>query len=218
MPAGLQVWNANDFLQIDETYRNLVLRQKGTVPDGGSGVSFANGVTPVCCIAPTIGPSGKAAALNGMSIVGSTYTWNVSAQADYWVFDVPPVPPAHGAGLQVKDASGNLVYDSDYAPMRVFKVYTHTPADGTPDGSMVQVDTLPASQRLAFAQSAAAFYREQRMVSGSPWQAVGLEGIYKLPSLTQVWTRKADIIFVSGSPSLVQHFTGVNIAVDVTGL
>lgn len=219
MTAGLQSWSTTgNVLQIDESYRNLVLRQKGTVPEGGGSITFLNGVSPVVVLCPIIANAGYCAYISHLNVSGTTYTWTVPAWADYYVFDVPPAPAAHGIGLQVFNAAGQIAYDSGLAPMRVLGVYNHTPADGSPANQSVQIATLPAATKVGFAQSAQAFYREQRMVSGSPWQAVGVEGIYKLDGQTQVWVRKTDIVFVSGSPGISQHFTGVNIAVDVTNL
>lgn len=110
MPAGLQVINSSGILQIDETYRNLVLRSKVTVTGGVTTVSISNAVNPVIALRSTASP--------GMCIAkttpGTTYSWDVFGSGSVYIFDTPLTPPVHGSGMQVFAADGSCAFDSTY--------------------------------------------------------------------------------------------------------
>ena len=110
--TGIQVTGSHGVLQIDELYKNLVKRAKGTIPNTGAGVSFAGATSPLlACRTLDTGGVG----LNFITISSGTWTWasrQIPVSTTYWVFDVAPASPAHGTGVQVFDASGNTVFDN----------------------------------------------------------------------------------------------------------
>jgi hypothetical protein len=114
MPAGLQVFNDSGVTQIDETYRNAVLRLHQTVSNGQT-VSLANCVAPIMAMYSTAGLT-----CMETGVAGSTYSWRFSGSGEVFVFDQPPTPPAlHGFGLQVFTSAGALAFDAGIDQMRV---------------------------------------------------------------------------------------------------
>lgn len=128
MPAGLQVVGTHGVVQVDQNYFNLVLRAKGTVSTGFQqrfDITYT-GTTPMVafrCLNTTI-------ALQYITKSGSTFTYHyISSNPDtitYYIFDRPPTT-ASNFGLSIWDGSGNLVFSSDYSPMRLVSA-VQTPA------------------------------------------------------------------------------------------
>ncbi|MDR5778769.1 hypothetical protein QCE63_04900 [Caballeronia sp. LZ065] len=127
---GLQVFNANGYLQIDSTYANLALRQKGSFVSGGAASSTGwykasltvpYGVTPLLAVRPSSGMC----SLISSSVSGSniTYLFYCSASAvtlSYWLFDSPAGIAGSGSyGLIVNNASGVRVFDSRMPYLRI---------------------------------------------------------------------------------------------------
>jgi hypothetical protein len=124
MPAGLQVINDNGIVQIDELYRNLVFIQKWTFSTGGdhtfttSAGRFAPTLVFYSNSVPTI-PTAGILLLQSTKNGDGSYTYRVNGIGEVYLFDVPPPPAAHGFGLQVFNAQGNIVFDSSTKPMVV---------------------------------------------------------------------------------------------------
>lgn len=135
MPAGYQAQNVGGFIQIDETYRNFALRQKGLIaalPSTNVGNVYAGTLWdyvvtvtadfPVVAIAP--GSSLYACHLQYATRSGSNWTFHFytlgggPGPAYYYVFDVPqPVPGAYG--LEVFTAGVALAFSAAHKYMRV---------------------------------------------------------------------------------------------------
>lgn len=115
MPAGLQVTGSHNILQIDEAYRNLALRVKGTLP--ATAPSISNFTYPILAIrAPS---TSNGAFPIGYSDSGGTRTFGFRDSpndAEWFIFDVPITQS--NVGLQVFDTAGALVFDSGNDYMR----------------------------------------------------------------------------------------------------
>ncbi|BBP95976.1 hypothetical protein BSFA1_11050 [Burkholderia sp. SFA1] len=127
---GLQLFNSSGNLQIDSTFKNLGLREKGTTRSGGSpagnmGWYWAT-VTTSVGNAPMIAfRSSSKCYLRYSSISGSQITYwfhclGTGVTVQYWIFDDPSLATLSGNyGLQVFNASGSKVFDSRTKYMRV---------------------------------------------------------------------------------------------------
>lgn len=156
MPAGFQVVGAHGAVQIDGNYANLGLVAKGTVtipaagsitPSTPSAASLPpqismTGITPILCLRPLV----VNAALASVKKNGSTFSYTVIGSASasgetfqWYLFDQMSlaIPLSTGnAGLQVFNASGQIVFDSNAHPMRLAAV------GKIPDAGLVNI---PAS-------------------------------------------------------------------------
>lgn len=103
MPAGIQVFSSAGTVQIDENYRNMAVREKGTQ------------ATP-----PTV-PGAGLLAYQRSDMAGTNYTW--------WRYDAPQPSGAH-YGLQVFNAAGNVIFDATLQYARVVDMFMG-PASGT---------------------------------------------------------------------------------------
>jgi hypothetical protein len=120
--AGLQVFNNSGILQIDSTYRNMRLVEKGVLMTGppspvpppqliwGSGVLWVSLVSSVlawrCAARCTL----------------ITYVPSAGIAVEWWRFDTsPPAPSNHG--LQVFNPAGALVFDSGDVCAKVLDVF-----------------------------------------------------------------------------------------------
>lgn len=125
MTAGFQCINDNGIVQIDENYRNLVFIQKWVFSTAGDH-TFTTGtgrVAPVPVFYSTY--AGTSQANSGIYLRQSTnngngtWTYTVNGTGEVHLFDLPPAPAAHGSGLQVFNASGQIVFDSATKPFVV---------------------------------------------------------------------------------------------------
>ena len=139
MPAGFQIIGSSGNVQIDGNYVNLGLIAKGTVtiPAAGSiSTSAVNasaitpqivvtGSTPILCIAPKIvranigrvqqsGSTFSYTIIGGASSAGETFNW--------YLFDQMSLTTQGTSGLQVFNASGQIVFNSNANPMRIAAV------------------------------------------------------------------------------------------------
>lgn len=134
MEVGLEVYNDNSVLQINNSYRNHHMMQKGSYT-----VTHANGdysgTLPQGVVYSGRNPFIAIKSSRYIRIVreksGSTFhfrfIWNEEGSAvpsswtlDYYVYDaLPPTPSAHGIGLQTFDASGYPIFDSGFPPCNV---------------------------------------------------------------------------------------------------
>lgn len=138
--AGFTAYGDGGVAQVDNTYANLSLVEKGTIttdqPLYGSSVSYktigprSDLVSPIICV------GGSVYARPETFYSATQIGFNISAagpvgtQVPYYIFDVPPAPGAHGFGVQVWNAAGQLIFDASMGPMRVVGFFQN--ATGTP--------------------------------------------------------------------------------------
>lgn len=137
MDAGIQILNDGGSFQIDQTYRNLCLRQKGTAVTSAnlvSGYSYTSfNVTGLTSPIIAVGGPALAVAQTYWDAANSRHGFLISAAGaigtsiPYYIFDVPTETGAT-FGFQVRDASGALVFDAMQPPLRVRGFYTHQSA------------------------------------------------------------------------------------------
>lgn len=107
MPAGFQTLNTDaNTIQIDQDYRNMFLVSQGV---GGTIPPASNYYYPLLALQqPALG-------------TGAYYTFGsaVPSNVRWFIFDVAHPWMGGNAGFQVFDASGQLVFDSSFMPMRI---------------------------------------------------------------------------------------------------
>lgn len=131
MSYGLLVSNENNAIQIDSTYKNMVLTQKGTVSvNGNVKIPFDLYAHPEAMIA--VRPRGNHGIYQavpkqvdgGFFIHGGRYSADSSTYlVDYMIFVLPDVsasPASHG--LQVFNGEGEQVFNSGYDYLKVTDV------------------------------------------------------------------------------------------------
>ena len=133
MPAGLQVFNDDNVLQIDEGTRNYELKQSGsgtcnTSESSGGRTRYYTTIAVTSSVAPmmALGNCANNVCLYRVSVSGSTWTFVIvsdtnGATFDYWVFDVAASSPAT-FGLEVYTAAGDLSFHSVLKPLRIVGV------------------------------------------------------------------------------------------------
>jgi len=131
MAAGIQVFNDSNFIQIDGDYRNLEFKQKGSVNIPGSNAAGGGGVVSYVTVSysgvdPVIAINSSGFSYASISsISGNTYTWMIyngetSAQTvEYFIFAQPSSSSAGNSGIEIRDAAGSLVFDSNKRYLRV---------------------------------------------------------------------------------------------------
>ena len=136
MAVGLEVYNDAGALVIDSNNPNYSLLASGTVASG-TAVSFTStSVRPLVFVRfNTSGQFVRISDLQSNSITFQTYTAAentgnfaspVSGSVEYKVFGIASTlsPSSPGYGLNVFDAAGNLIYDSNREVPRVKEVVT----------------------------------------------------------------------------------------------
>lgn len=112
MAAGLTIYNDNNKIQIDSSYKNFYLSRK--IPLSGTGVTsgtFAEGEC-LAAVGGTTSQTINAYCVNTMT--GWTCTVNsFTAGMCVYVFSTRVQQAASGVGLQVFDETGAIVYDSN---------------------------------------------------------------------------------------------------------
>lgn len=137
--AGLQIINTGNTFQIDQDYRNLCLRQKGTAvtsanlpAGGGSYASFnVTGLT-----SPIIAVGGPLAAVpqtywdsaNSRHGFLLSSAGGIGTSIPYYIFDVP-AELGSTYGFQVRNAAGQLIFDALQPPLRVRGFYVNANAN-----------------------------------------------------------------------------------------
>ncbi len=124
--AGLQVFNDNGSILIDQNYVNLALRGKGTVAIGTNAANGGYLGTELFGI--TLGqPPLIAIRSSGFVSIADVgldrFSYHLAKGVetfDYWFFGPPPVSTAR-YGLQVFDDSGKLVFDSNLGYVRMMQ-------------------------------------------------------------------------------------------------
>lgn len=113
----LQFFSASGKLQFDSVNRNLVLRQKGMVTSTGDWQYITLDHTTRMMVVRTIGATVVAAGGTSLALRCVAPGYNV----DWYSFaECPNVDPAYG--LAIRDASGVVVYNTDYDPLRIVAV------------------------------------------------------------------------------------------------
>lgn len=134
MPAGITVFNTNNIVQLDETYRNLLLVASGQFTASQANAdadlwwtqfqSVWQRLTPqaIMAVRTTTAPGLN---LNIGSYRGGLKVCNFSFRRDYpaipfqfYIYDNVP-PNGSSMGMQVFNASGQLIYDAMDYPLKV---------------------------------------------------------------------------------------------------
>lgn len=157
MPAGLQVFNDSNTVQIDDEYSNLMFIRKGTLTltDGGTlDVVVTNRVSPKVAIRVTDNQASSKSTACLYSVIdsGSTRTFRYRVEAgivgavttlEYFVFD-RGTPVSSGFGLQTFNSAGELIFDSGqkYLAIDSVLVSNNYEADGfTFAGKSIVINT-----------------------------------------------------------------------------
>lgn len=229
MPSGLQVKNDGGDYQIDDTYRNLVLRSKTVFAAGGDhAVSLASAVSPVIAMA-SVDANGMY--LASLTVTGGTYDWVVNGVGTVYVFDAAPAGSLHGLGLQVFDAAGNVAFDSGYDYMKpVLRRYYQPYAAGTgtetiPNSDLGRVDgggpgavagsgqIVPGGKVWALAVSTAGNYLWYTG-GNTNW---GVWGVFTSGGLLMCQRRQLGVLAGGGSLPVTSSGILDIFVVDVTG-
>jgi hypothetical protein len=125
MSFGIVVYNSTNNLVIDDTYKNMGLRQKTAFSLGGGGeqtITLTSAVNPLLFISA----SGSGVGVIQAGLSGSTYTWVIRAagtsSGNVYIFDEPSAATST-YGVKVMNASGVQVFNSDNKYIRVVDVY-----------------------------------------------------------------------------------------------
>jgi hypothetical protein len=122
---GLKTLTSFGVNLIDEDFKSLAVVASGSLTTDETGITKiitrAGGVNPILALnCPD--PIGILA--QGRS--GSTFTWQVrsglistAVNFDYWVFDNPPNTAPTGMGLVVRNAAGQIAFNSNFKHMRI---------------------------------------------------------------------------------------------------
>ncbi|SAK71373.1 hypothetical protein AWB80_03814 [Caballeronia pedi] len=127
---GLQVLNSSGNVQIDSTFKNLALREKGTLTSGGSeqgntgwyfaSVTTAVGTSPIIAFRSSAKCYLRYSAISGSQITYFFHCQGSGVAVQYWIFDDPSLATMSGNyGLQVFNNVGSVVFDSRTKYMRV---------------------------------------------------------------------------------------------------
>lgn len=165
MPAGFQCFNTDSVIQIDSEFVNYRLSQRGVVA-----ITYANSDNPNnAYVEGVVIPSGaknpiiavksnrnirtfRETTANGFIFrfriddniqVGTFY-------ADYYVFDQQPTTPSpHGAGMQVYDENGKIVFDSEFGYMSVLGILNQNATFPYTGGGTQTTFTFPSGREVA---------------------------------------------------------------------
>lgn len=130
MPAGIQIINTHNTIQIDENFLNYRLISKSQQTSGPKNISDSEGFAFVGC---KLAVSGLDVLVAVRSAASVALVSTVSRGAELWDLCIavpsgavvefylyrPGIPRDSGYGLQVFDASGNLVFDALSPTLRV---------------------------------------------------------------------------------------------------
>lgn len=167
MPAGITVYNTSNIVQVDETYRNLLLVASGQFTASAGNTSsdaWYNQLGPVWArltpqaimmVRATVYPGlnlNVGSYRNGMKICNFNYRTDAPAQTfQYYIFDNVN-PAGNTQGFQVYTGGGVLVYDAyDYPLIPIATVDTEFA------GASGVLYSGPHSQ-LAYGSSGGGFY------------------------------------------------------------
>lgn len=140
MTAGITVYNTNNIVQIDETYRNMVLIKSGqyTANDANTNADlwYLNLLTDVWMKttphavlfikAPSPGITlGPGSYRDGHKVCNFFYPQAQSVTFQYYIYDLVGPALSDRVGLQIFDASSNLVYSAYDYPLRILSMFRH---------------------------------------------------------------------------------------------
>ena len=227
MAAGIQVKGDHGVIQIDADYRNLVFISKhtfttttgGLIADSSYGsISFTGRTTPVIAIRSTMATTVMAAT------IGSTSTFYIIAKGPVgqtftvYLYDVPPPPSAHGVGLQVFDASGNIAFDSNWKPMVVSDAFSVPSSFLTANGSS-SWRTIPTGRQWAIVHSANTIRGRAAAPGGMGSVTVIVRGVGFTYSGQTLSMEIYSLFQYSGAPDTdTLGIPGQYLAIDVTNL
>lgn len=241
MPAGLQVINDNGILQVDESFKNMVLTQKGTVTlgrPGGVGVvpyqaaAYATIAYPVSARQPVLALRSNAHVCyltndNGFTVFGPS---SGVVTVDYYIFDqIGFGAPAGNIGLQVFDVNGAEVFNSNNRYMKVLDLYSIDLVVnnvGNPPTVPTYSGSVPAGKKLAVCMGvqSTGYYIEG---IGTPQQPAVLIRYWQCQCVTpadNTFTLSNSVINTFGGPMLAQPGLSGSISpfnsgmiLDVTG-
>ncbi|MCE7762959.1 hypothetical protein GQL56_09930 [Pseudomonas putida] len=239
MPAGLQVINDNGILQVDESFKNMVLTQKGTVtlsrPSGVGAVpyqaaAYATIAYPVSARQPVLALRSNALVCylandNGFTVFGSA-----SGAIDYYIFDQIGFGTSAGnIGLQVFDANGSEVFNSNNKYMKVLDLYSVelvVSNPGNPPTVPTYSGSVPSGKKLAVCMGvqSTGYYIEG---IGTPQQPAVMIRYWHCQCITptdNTYTLSNSVINIFGGPMLAQPGLSGSISpfssgmiLDVTG-
>lgn len=214
--AGIQILNTFGTIMIDENYKNLAVRQSGSVSKTGRSTTELVPITypidaPIVAISPaqfayvsSLLPSGQSFRYGG----GISRPTSI----DYYVFDTPVIQPGN-FGLQVYNALGQLTFDSGMKYARVVDIF-----GGSTEASWAGTRTYEAGRKYSVAQLASGLIRESERVGSTytnTWRRsmARIVGNVLTTSLVLANRREGD-----ASPVTPVNETGATFAViDVTG-
>lgn len=126
MPAGIQILNSSGTIQIDENYRNLMLRYSGSRSNTNT-FTLNNLNLPLVAFRSTAGVNAVYGGSlgNGSGFFGQLNT----GSTNYYIFDIlPSIPSSSNYGLVIYNASGQPVFDALGKPMRFISHHRYTTA------------------------------------------------------------------------------------------
>lgn len=139
MAAGLQIFGDHGVLQIDQDYKNHLLRQRGSVEiwANNSATVEAGGCThPLLCVRPYGGlVHVRIETISNGYVRWRLYAGDEPATVEYYIFDVGQPYQDISPGLSVYGEDGQLVYNSNVKAMCVRQINGFNFDDGVPMGS-----------------------------------------------------------------------------------
>jgi hypothetical protein len=131
MPAGLTIYNTSNTVQVDENYKNLAFRERRAISlSHAFGVAYVDIAITGANVVIGMQSYNYAPFLLAVSLSGTTWTYRwgfnnvtgVSSDTAYlYIFDDPPPNPDH-FGLEVYNASGGLVFQSNTQGLKIVSV------------------------------------------------------------------------------------------------
>lgn len=208
MPAGFTIWNPDGHtVQVDDTYRNLAVREQGVINTvgslfgGGSIVSFnRSGLQyPLLALGGTNWTMG--ASWNDQSggfIFNVVSAGPVGTGVPYFIFDVPDNTDFH-YGAQVFDSQGRKTFDALRKYLRVVDMFDSNGSDHR---------SYDASKTYAFIHMVFGF-RQWNQIGSS--QVVATKATGGVVDTSYMTTDQ-----FPGSPTALNVRTATILVVDVT--
>lgn len=184
MPAGLLIYNEDNFLQIDSKYQNLFFAGKDTVTCSTTEGTLKRGdVTvvgkcPVLAFRPNVNTQVRLVSKSGDDWTYRVYIHpnTTSPTLEFWVFDLlPPSAPSSGAGLLIYSETGDLVFNSAEKPMKIVEAWS---------GSFSGTTTLSYAHPIVVLSIGTADVFAQ--ISSYPVQSGWLINMFKCPTSDSV--------------------------------
>lgn len=132
MPTGARILNTSGTVQIDQTYKNLALKQKGQITTGSDGinpslVNFRQKILRVTATFPLMALQSSVYAVVDYVYRVNANTWDfyirtsgtTAVTLTYYLFDQPGTP-TQNYGLRVfNPVNGQLTYHSEFKYLRI---------------------------------------------------------------------------------------------------